>query len=365
MTISSLYLWYFRSYTKSNYDFSSTINVIVGPNTIGKTNILEAIFMLAGGKSFRADKDIELINFDSEIARIRGNIINEKEAEKEKKLEIVITRGIVGGQKSQFKKYLVNGVAKRQMDFVGCERAVLFSPTDIELITDSPFLRRKYLDFVLVQIDREYRRALSSYEKGVRQRNKLLERIRDEAVPRSQLSFWDGLLIRNGNIISQKRREFINFVNYQEKQFGDFEMFYDNSEISADRLYKYSREEVLAATTLVGPHRDDWKICKKCKVKNKKEKEIEEIQRLSVSLYGSRGEQRMAVLWLKTAELEFVAGKSYERPILLLDDIFSELDEEHRKHILDIVHKQQTIITTTDLDHVDKSFLERVRVIRL
>lgn len=356
MYLSTLALQNFRSYLKQEFNFSPAINIIVGPNTSGKTNILEAIFLLAIGKSFRAEKDIELVNFESDIGRVKGEIETGQNNVNKILQEIVLTKGSVAGQRSPIKKYLLNGVSKRQMDFIGVLRVVLFSPTDLELITNSPSLRRKYLDFVLVQVDREYRRALSSYEKGLRQRNKLLERIRDEGILKSQLSFWDGLLIRNGNIISAKREEYISFINNLNKTLGDFVVEYDKSEISRDRLLKYEKEEIAAATTLVGPHRDDFKL----QMTNDKL----QIKR-DISLFGSRGEQRIAVLWLKIAELEYIAEKCKERPILLLDDIFSELDEEHRRHILEVIPKQQTIITTTDLNHVGKEFLGRVKVMEL
>ena len=338
MFLSKITLQNFRIYTKTTFNFDNGTTVIVGPNTIGKTNILEAIFLLATGKSFRADKDLEMIKFGSEIGRVGGQTDKQK-------LEIVLT---------PLKRYLVNGVSKRQMDFVGNLQAVLFEPTDLELVTDSPSLRRKYLDFVLTQVDREYRRALLSYEKGVRQRNRLLERIRDEGLPLGQLHFWNELLIRNGQTLSLKRREFINFINHEPQLFGNLKIIYDASEISQERLIKYQREEIASAQTLVGPHRDDWSISK---LSNDKE--------LDISFFGSRGEQRLAILWLKLAELEFVTEKSEERPLLLLDDIFSELDSEHRNHVLEVIPKQQTIITTTDLDHVGKEFLEKVKVINL
>lgn len=380
MLISALNLTNFRNYKKSRLSFIPSINIIVGKNTAGKTNVLEAVFLCATGKSFRAEKDIELVNLTEEVGRVEVEVL--KENQEKTVLEIVLTRGVWGGHRVQVKKYLVNKVAKRQMDFIGNLHAVLFSPKDLELVTDSPSLRRNYLDSVLIQVDREYRRAISLYEKGLRQRNKLLERIRDEGVSRSQLSFWDGLLIKNGNVISGKREEFISFVNYcgsiasgysgtqKNISLGDFEMQYDQSGISAERLLKYSREEVRAATTLVGPHRDDWRINKKSKnlfvekeIKNQNAKTGQVF--LNIASFGSRGEQRMAVMFLKMAELSYLNNKCAEPPVLLLDDIFSELDQNHRRLILEIIQKQQTIITTTDIDHVAKEFLDKVKLINL
>lgn len=256
----------------------------------------------------------------------------------------VLTRGVidVGGRHPERvarKRLLINGVAKRLIDFSGNFKVVLFGPWDLDLVTESPSLRRKFLDTVLSQADREYRRSVLSYEKGLRQRNKLLYRIREEGVGRSQLLFWNQLLIKNGNYLTDKRQEFIEFINSQpglNKQ--QFELEYDRSAISEGRLEQYAEEEVAAATTLVGPHRDDFTFQisgPKAGIRN-------------LDAYGSRGEQRMGVLWLKIAELNFDEQRMGQRPTLLLDDIFSELDHEHREVVMDLAKHQQTIITTTD-----------------
>ncbi len=381
MYISTIKLQNFRSYAKSEFTFTPETTVIVGPNTAGKTNILEAIFLLSTGKSFRAERDLEMIKFNEEISRVYGTTVNE-DSNSDVKLEIMLTNGIVAKTAAPKKKYLVNGVPKKQIDFAGLLRAVLFAPTDLDLVTDSPSLRRKYLDFVLLQIDRDYRRTLLSYEKGLRQRNRLLERIRDEGVPRTQLSFWDDLLIKNGQYIGQKRQEYIGYINYNleiaealKKDGKDslkLQIVYDHSEISKDRLKQYEREEVASTTTLVGPHRDDWMINKYQSSKVLKHPsfalrvtEGKQEDWVEVSLYGSRGEQRMAVLWLKMCELEYINDKTGQRPVLLLDDIFSELDDNHRRLIMEVVPKQQTIITTTDIEHIEKSYLGEVNVIKL
>jgi DNA replication and repair protein RecF len=222
---------------------------------------------------------------------------------------------------------------------VGNLKVVLFGPWDLNLIVESPSTRRKFMDMVLSQVDREYRRSLLSYEKGVRQRNRVLERIREGDATRSQLLFWNQLLVREGNFITDRRGEFVEFVNATPSVGEEFSLEYDRSTISETRLEQYAREEVAAASTLVGPHRDDivFKISKES-FKTRK----------NLNVYGSRGEQRMAVLWVKLAELSFVEKKSGERPVLLLDDIFSELDPAHHDLIMDTTHKQQTILTTAE-----------------
>lgn len=322
--IQKIHLTKFRNFSGKTLEFSDKITVIVGPNASGKTNILESLFLLSTGKSFKARTEVEMLNYNSELARISGKT-------GALSLESVITKGDNGWPK---KKLLVNGVSKRLIDFSGNFKVVLFGPWDMDLVTESPSLRRKFLDNVLSQVDREYRRSILSYEKGLRQRNRLLYRIREEGAPRNQLLFWNQLLIKTGDYISIKRQEFIEYVNGQPSLNGQkFKLEYDKSVISEGRLEQYKEEEVAAATTLVGPHRDDFIFFEKER---------------NLSSYGSRGEQRMGVLWLKIAELEFIEKKTGERPTLLLDDIFSELDHEHRDVVMRFSKSQQTIITTAD-----------------
>ena len=338
----------FRNFKDKLLSFSEEVTVIIGPNASGKTNILESLFVLSTGKSFRAKIEEEMVNYDKDIARVKGRITESTEKPTQSTdLETVLTRGLIdigkaAPEKIARKRLSANGVSKRLIDFAGNFKVTLFGPWDLDLVTQSPSLRRKFLDTVLSQIDREYRRAALSYEKGLRQRNRLLLRIR-EGPPaggsRSQLLFWDKLLIKNGDYISVKREEFIEFVNKREGLDDQhFEIVYDKSAVSEARLEQYAEEEIAAATTLVGPHRDDF---------------IFKLNRRDLSRYGSRGEQRMGVLWLKLAELAFIEEISGERPTLLLDDIFSELDHAHRKIVMKVAEKQQTIITTVDPHFVE------------
>jgi len=354
MILKRLRLQNFRNYTQKEFSFSDGTTLIVGPNTAGKTNLLEAIYLLASGKSFRAGLESEMIAYEQQLGRLKGRV---NKAGEIADLEIILTRGEVAGEKVAKKKYLVNGVGKRMIDFLGFLRAVYFGPEDLALITNSPSLRRKYLDMVLSQLDREYIRCSLSYEKGLRQRNRLLERIRDEGLPagrqgapRNQLVFWDQLLIKNGTYLTQSREEFINFVNGQTSSAFPFSLTYDRSVISPARIEEYAQEEVAAAATLVGPHRDDFAFW---------------LKERDLHAFGSRGEQRMAILWLKLGELEFISSKTKDRPVFLLDDIFSELDEGHRKLVLEIIPQQQTIITTTDLRLVEKNYQKKMEMIEL
>lgn len=339
--ISKLRLNNFRNFKTKLLEFSPKTTVIIGPNACGKTNILESLFVLSSGKSFRAYTEEEMINYGKDLARIKGRIQKDTEL---RDLEVILTRGFVDigkttPEKVARKKLIVGGIPRRLIDFAGNFRLALFGPWDLDLVTESPSLRRRFLDTVLSQVDREYRRASLSYEKGLRQRNKLLLRIRDEGLSRGQLMFWDKLLVKNGDYIARAREEFVDFVNLTPSLDSEVvNIEYDKSAISEMRLEQYAEEEVAAATTLVGPHRDDIVFFK---------------GRRDLSRYGSRGEQRMGVLWLKIAELKFIEKKVGERPTLLLDDIFSELDHRHRNIVMKVSQNQQTIITTADPHFVE------------
>ncbi len=297
----------------------------MGPNAVGKTNILEAIYCLATGKSFRAENEHDVIGYQSLVTRVAGDDLE-----------------IIWDARGRFTKiYKVNGVGRRQMDFVGNLRAVLFCPEDLEIATDSPSTRRRYLDSVLEQIFKDYRLAARIYEKALRQRNRLLKVARDQVLAtRDQFAYWDQLLITNGKIIHERRKNYLDFL----------ELEYDYSIISAERLAKYAHEEISAATTLVGPQRDDFEI----KIRGK-----------NIKNYGSRGEQRLAVFQIKMGELAYVKKETGKQPVLLLDDIFSELDHANRHQILEIIPKQQTIMTTTDLHLVEKAAIKNFELIRL
>lgn len=314
MVLEKIKLQNFRSYIKREFEFGQ-VTVVVGENGSGKSNLMEAIYLLATGKSFRADRDNEMIRYGEQFSILNAQFLNNDQITN---LQITIT---------DTKRFEVNGVPRRMIDAVGKLRAVLFSPQDLELVTGSPSGRRRYLDFVISQADKEYRRCLISYEKGLRQRNKLLEMIREGLGQRNQLFFWDKLLIKNGEYITLARAGYLNSL------IGNYGVFYDSSIISEIRLKQYEGEEVAAATTLVGPHRDDFVV---------------NLGDRDVSKFGSRGEQRMAVLWLKQGELKYLNSDS--KPTLLLDDIFSELDRNHREEVTSLVkdYAGQVIMTTTD-----------------
>lgn len=349
MLLKQLSLQNFRSYQKATYNFSKDTTVIVGRNTAGKTNLLEAMYMFGVGKSFRAEKEKELIRFGEKIARITSIL---KDVTEEKTLEILI---VEKGEGAPTKKFSVNGVAKPRAHFCGNFPVVLFAPADLELITGGPSLRRSFLDDVLIQTDYEYRVVLIAYGKALRQRNALLSLTKETGVRREdQFAYWDEELITNGQSITKKRAAFIGSLNAAKKDIFDFLLAYDNSEISTERLLQYKDAEVGAGVTLVGPHRDEVLFYFKKAGENRE-----------VKHFGSRGQQRLVVLQLKLLSLNFLKERLGQDPTLLLDDIFSELDEGHIALVSEMIGHQQTVLTTTHKEFLANTVLKKALVIEL
>jgi DNA replication and repair protein RecF len=346
MLLTRLRLQNFRNYKDSNFLFDKT-TIFVGRNTIGKTNILEAISFLSTGKSFRAEQDKDAIKEGEDFSRIEAEVIKNDD-----KINLTAILHIKTGH--LYKKFLVNTIAKRQTDFVSNIVTVLFTPSDIEIVTDSPTLRRKYLDSVLSQAKSRYRIAHTTYERALKQRNKLLYLVREgkRLLQKNDFEYWDSILIENGDIITRERNDYISFINKAAKNTFNFSLYYDKSTITQDRLEKYFETELQAGVTLVGPQRDDIVF----RFPNTEKK---------ISEFGSRGEQRLTVLQTKLIEIEYLHKSTETTPVLLLDDVFSELDSENIAKILEIVPNQQTLITTTHKEFIPKNISDKVDVIDL
>lgn len=345
MHLKQVQLQNVRSYSKSTFEFTSGTTFIIGPNTAGKTNLLESIYALSYGKSFRAEKDTEMIAFRKEFARISGSIEGEK-------LEVFLSHGAVENIRTVQKRYLVNKVGKRRADFMGHFLAVLFSPSDLDLVSGSPSLRRAFLNEALELTDRTYRFALLEYARALKQRNALLHLAKERKTKNvKQFEYWDEVIIRSGQLITEKRKELIAYLNKEQKDVFNFFVVYDASTISRERLDQYDRAEVEAGVTLVGPHRDDVIVYMQ------KDKDV--------SLYGSRGQQRLAVLQLKLLEIAYIERILNVRPAFLLDDVFSELDKDHIQLVLNKTKGQQTIMTTTHKEFIPKELLAGSSVIEL
>ncbi len=343
MPLQTLKLRNFRNHKNSSFSFPLT-TVIIGKNTVGKTSILEAIQFLSLGKSFKAERDFDVISEGSDFARVEAKIEGDE--------GIDTLAVILGKTETRFsKKFLVNNVARRAVDFTSRFLSVLFTPEDLEIITDSPSLRRNYVNSVLSQTDKRYRVSLGIYEKALKHRNRMLYLLREgkKYFSDGDFEYWDNILITNGGILTDAREQFVRYINEQKKEVFEFDLFYDKSTITRERLDKYYDAERASATTLVGPNRDDFFF----RFENT-EKPIAE--------FGSRGEQRLTIFQMKILETFFVKEKTGQTPTLLLDDIFSELDNTNIHRVLDLLPQQQTILTTTHKEFVPKNILKKEEV---
>ncbi|TRZ53509.1 DNA replication and repair protein RecF [bacterium] len=349
MGLTKISLSDFRNYENKVFEFSNGVTVVAGENAKGKTNLLEAIYLLGVGESFRAKRTEEMVRFEQELGRVSGEVtLSKKDV---MNLEVVVNGGMGMGREVNKRKDLVDGVSRRRKDILGLLPLVLFRPEDIDLIGGSPDMRRKFLDRLMIQVDRVYEHSLSTYEQALRRRNKILDAIRAGATSKYSLTFWDGLLIKHGQVIQDKRRELTDYINSlfeKSELFKKLKVVYDLSVISESRLAQYAEAEVAVGYTLVGPHKDDLIIKEGTR---------------DLSIYGSRGEQRMAVLALKMGEIYYLEEKGRKKATLLLDDIFSELDEEHKKEVLRVMAGRQVIVTTAGEE--DLKMFKKAEIIRL
>ena len=338
MILRSVVLQHFRSYTQQKFDFDNDLTIIVGKNTAGKTNLTEALQLLSTGKSFRGQSDKELVQFEKDIARVQGLI---EEVDGKIKLEVVVLNPQANNGRFG-KKFFINGVTKSRTSYIGKLPLVAFRPEELDIVIAGPSLRRQFLDDVLETVDREYYLASVAYEKSLRQRNALLRIVQETGSKnRQQFAYWDDLVIRHGTTIHKKRAEFIAYLNSAPKEVFSFEVVYDHSIISSERLSYYEQAEIASGNTLVGPHRDDFYLV----MEAGKEKR-------DIKTFGSRGQQRLVVLQLKMLQIQFVTEKLGVKPLLVLDDIFSELDSSHIELVLAKTKEQQVIVTTTHKEFV-------------
>ncbi len=347
MLIKSLALQNFRNFTLTSFNFTKT-NLIFGANGIGKTSIIEAIYLLASADSFRAGKVEEMIRLEADLGRVQGLIdldnsidVKDDESNEELKLEAMLTRGVVQGKRTQYRLFSVNDIRRRKKDFLEFFKAVVFRPEDLRLVEGSPARRRSFLDGALSMVSDEYRVALSRYEQTLKRRNRLLQKVSEGQENREVLNFWNLNLIRTGEILQAQRAKLIHFIREVVFPF-ELNILYEPSLISQKRLLEHLDKEIILGHSLIGPHKDDFSL--------KFSEERKGINDLSLLAYGSRGQQRLGVLWLKIAELQFLTDKIGYQPVLLLDDILSELDENSKDMVLGLLDNYQTILTTADAD---------------
>jgi len=325
----------FRRCPKEKVIFSPKINLIIGPNASGKTNLLEGIFLLSRGVSFKAETNRQLITWKKDFALIEGVV--EKAENNLVSLGVKITPSSLGRAQ---KTFWINGVKKTRKEFLAQLLTVLFRPEDIRIISGSPSRRRDFLNAILTSTDWRYQQNLRLYKRALKQRNELLDKIRDRRADVKELYYWNKTLVKNGQFITQARREFVAQVNsflenHPKKEIGLFSLNYRSSVITEEKLARNLDTDLRFGWTSFGPHKDDFYIeDKQFKTKNK-----------NIASWGSRAQQRMAVLALKLAELDFLTQKTGHQPVLLLDDIFSELDQKHQQLLTQIFDRFQVIIT--------------------
>lgn len=343
MLIKHIKLQNFRNYSSAEFAFEDKVTVLIGENAQGKTNFLESIYLLATTKSIKADRDEELIKEGESFLRVEGEVENKSEI-----VNLEIAMQLVSGRIT--KKTKVNGIPRRVADYASNFAAVFFTPENVNLVTGSPSSRRYQIDQTLSQIDRNYKKTLSDYENIVVRKNRILKAIQEGLANRDQLTYWIDQQILLGTILTQKRQDYFEFINNVEKKFGPFQYIYQPSEISLERWRDYQEREIASASSLIGPHRDDFQFF---------------YEQRNLSKYGSRGEQRTAVLDLKFSEVVYIESILGERPVLLLDDIFSELDSSHRQHVIDLAFQQQTIIASVDWDQNLAESLKKATVVKV
>lgn len=352
MLIKLLNLINFRNYSKFELEFSDKPTIFIGPNGAGKSNILEAIYLLSTTKSPRVDDESELIKTSEVSSFIKGSV---EESNEENELMLTMVNGNHDQDSTSdianFKKRVaINGVGKRVIDFIGFLPTVIFWPSDINMVTGSPSLRRWQLDLSLAQVDSKYKKALTVYGEILTARNKVLKRIKEGQGRMDELTYWTDELIKYGKIIAAARQEFFAFINDLKNPLGNFKFEFKESHLSKEKLLETTSREVASATTLIGPHRDDFTLF---------------LDSRDMAKFGSRGEQRMATLAFKLAVLEYMSVVLGKRPVLLLDDVFSELDAKHRKAVALIAKKQQTIIATVELENIPQEFLDSARILKI
>lgn len=336
MNISKLELKNYRNYKNETITFCDGVNIIHGDNAQGKTNALEALYVFAFGKSFRTSQDRELISFDENYTKI-SLIYND--CFRENNIEITILKD----RKKQIK---VNGVVIRKLsELIGRLNVVLFTPGELNLIKGGPQARRRFVDILISQLRPNYCHTLDRYSKALEQRNSLLRKIKYENFSRDTLFVWNEKLAELGAEITKYRLKYlkelctyaqkIHFEICQDKLDIDYKpKFVEKNEL-LNKLTDDNLREIEHGFTLYGPHRDDIDIF---------------ISSLDAKAFASQGQQRSAVLALKLAQAELITTETGEKPVLLLDDIMSELDLSRRKYLTEKISSGQVILTCTDAE---------------
>lgn len=354
MHVESIKLINFRNYINLDIKLNKNLNIFLGPNAQGKTNLLESIHISSSGRSYRTSRDRELINMDKSVGYIGLKVIKDNF---EKYIEVKF-------EENKNKRVRINRVETDKLsDLVGQVNVVIFSPEDLKLVKGGPSERRTFLDEEISQIRPRYRHNLNKYKQILFQRNNLLKSIKYNNKDSKMIDVWDAQLIDTGVEIILSRIDFIEKLSVISKNIHS-KLTTDNEELSViyapsfkieskdkdqikETFKKNLNDELVKdiekGTTSLGPHKDELEIL---------------INNMSSRIYGSQGQQRTSALSLKLAEVDLIKDEIGEYPILLLDDVLSELDVDRRKSLVKTFKDVQTIITSTDdveIDDIDES----------
>lgn len=394
MHVHRLSLTNYRCYRELELVLPPDSVIVWGGNAAGKSSLLEALFLVATTKSPYATSDRQWMNWDALVdATPFARVVAEIERRSgHHVIEVIQSRVEVAGEQRFIKRLRVDHVLRRPLDVIGRLQVVLFSPQDLRIVNGAPSDRRRYLNILLCQMDPHYCRSLGEYNRVLAQRNHLLRQLRSRGGDPDELAFWEErLAIHGGHLIATRAHTVEELfkvaqeahrqltasgerleVTYQVAWKADtgrgrgalgplggseevVEPTTDPARECADRLlrqWKQRRgEEIRRGMTLVGPHRDDLQLA---------------VNGVDVRIYGSRGQQRTVALALKMAEAQMMTHRSAESPVLLLDDVLSELDAERRAHLLDLIQPgQQTLITTADLAAIPRPFRDRAHLLKV
>ncbi|MDD7641262.1 MAG: DNA replication/repair protein RecF [bacterium] len=352
MIIKSIELKNFRNYEQLEISFDQATNILFGDNAQGKTNILESAYVSATTKSHKGSRDKEMIRFGEEEAHIR-TVVGKKERDFQIDIHL---------KKNRAKGIAINQVPiKKASDLFGILNIVFFSPEDLNIIKDGPTERRRFLDLELCQLDKIYLSDLTAYNKVLKQRNTLLKDMIYRPDLKDTLPIWDEQLIEYGKRIIRRRQEFVSELfeivqDIHSNLSGNRELLtlkYEpnvESMFFEDELFRASDRDRKLCQTSVGPHRDDISFL---------------LGDIDIRRFGSQGQQRTAALSLKLSEIELVKKSIGDTPVLLLDDVLSELDSNRQNYLLNSIHDIQTIITCTGLDEFVKNKFQIHRIFQV
>jgi DNA replication and repair protein RecF len=364
MRVARILIEDFRSYARAELTLVPSVTALVGRNGAGKTNVLEAIHLIARGDSPRARDDTELVRWGASSARVSARVERVDDA---RTVDVVLFSP-PEGERRRPRRYLLDGAGKRADDAIGELAVVSFFPEDVQLLAEAPSARRRYLDAMVSQVHRRHRSESREYQRVLEQRNALLRVLRDEGRPTSELAFWDSELVRLAASISLRRldavRELVAPFREAATRFSgtDALSLAYAAQVEGDTVEERAAgyqellgqkrdREIWQGSTLVGPHREDLAVSALGR---------------ALPTFASRGEQRSAVLSLKLAEASWIRERVGELPVFLLDDVLSELDPGRRDALVDALPEDaQTLLTAAFEAGVPERLIERADVLRV